>query len=476
MRKNHVFDAREADADVLVVGSGLAGLAAAIEAAEFGKKVIVLEKMSYYGGNSNIAGGGYACWDSKLKLRQKLLLGEDSWQLHKEDTLRGGGYYNLPDLVELLAKDAPSGLDWLVDAGVAFKEVLARIGCHSAYRAYQSAMSGKEIINCVKEQAVQKGVEIFLNTKVTGIIRQKAQGRVIGLDITKDGQESQLYARRAVILASGGFSRDLAMRTEHNPKLDESYNCSNHKGATGEVIRYAKAIGADTLHMEFIQLYPCANPDSGSVDRWAFYAYSGPGFGMIYVNRQGKRFVNELAGRDEVSQIQISSCQKPTWAILNGVIAEALGMTRSEIENGIRLKRTVKADSIPELEKELAMPEGKLMDTVQRRNQALLNGDLDPDFNIEMDKNMHRLEKGPFYAISQWPSIHYTMGGLRIDEQARVLDIWGKPIPGLYAAGEICGGIHGANRIGGNALAECVVFGRIAGKNAAAEPVEDAAK
>jgi len=459
-------------ADVIIIGSGLTGLAAAAEASKSGR-VIVLDKMSYYGGNSVLAGGGYACWDSKLKLRQKLDLGEDSETLHMEDTLKGGGYYNIPELAKVMAQGAPSGLDWLVDAGVKFKDVLVRVGGHSASRGYQCATSGKVMMDCVKEFVLDAGAEIWLNSKVTKIFRDTASGEVIGLEVEKQTNIIKIHAHKAVIIASGGFGRDIELRMElrmeHNPVLTDSLTCSNHKGATGEVIRYAKAIGADTLHMEFVQLYPCANPSTGSVDRWAFYAYSGTGFGMIYVDDKGKRFVSELAGRDEVSKAQINLCKKPTWAIFNDEIVAALGMTSDEEKTGIRLGRIVKGGSVEELEAKLSMPKGGLTGTVRQINHALTNDGIDPDFGGERGKGMASLERGPFFAISQWPSVHYTMGGLRIDETARVIDVFGKPIPRLYAAGEVCGGVHGANRLGGNSLAECVVFGRIAGKQAAAE-------
>jgi len=478
-------EAWDETADVVIIGSGLAGLAAATEAVKQSERVIVLDKMNYYGGNSVLAGGGYACWDSKLKLRQKLNLGEDSSLLHTEDTLKGGGNYGIPQLAQVMAEGAPSGLDWLVDAGVKFKDVLVRVGCHSASRGYQCATSGKAMMDCVKQLALDSGVELRLNSEVTKIFRDTASGEALGLEVqTTDKtintfarktvniftrKTVNIFARKAVIIASGGFSRDIELRMEHNPVLGESLPCSNHKGATGEVIRYAKAIGADTLHMEFIQLYPCANPSTGSIDCWAFYAYSGAGFGMIYVNGIGKRFISELAGRDEVSAAQMESCKKPTWAIFNGAIVDALGMTSDEVENGIRLRRMIKGDTIAELEEKLNMPKGNLTHTVDRINHALKTGGPDPDFGCERSTGMIALEDGPFFAIGQWPSVHYTMGGLRIDETARVLDVFGEPIPRLYAAGEVCGGIHGANRLGGNALADCVVFGRIAGEQAAAE-------
>jgi fumarate reductase flavoprotein subunit len=234
------------------------------------------------------------------------------------------------------------------------------------------------------------------------------------------------------------------------------------------MIRYARALGADALHMEFVQLFPCANPKNGAVDREALYCYSGPGFGMIYVNKDGKRFVNELTGRDEVSQAQTLYQEKPTYSVFHREIGNALQMTERESESGINAGKVVAADTLAELAEKLNMPAGSLEETVARHNEAIENG-ADPDFHKPMDGKMIPMRKGPFYGIGQWPSIHFCMGGLRIDTRARVIDIWGEPIPRLYAAGEVCGGVHGANRLGGNAITECIVYGRIAGENAAAE-------
>lgn len=449
--------------DVLVVGSGFAGLAAAAEAKQHGADVLILEKMNYFGGNSVIAGGGYCCWDSKLKLREKLGLGEDSWQLHRDDTLRGGGYYNNPELVEVLAREAPAGLDWLVDAGAVFRETLPRIGGHSACRSYQAGCNLAEV---ARDYALSLGVRLRLNTAVTAICRDGTEGKVAGVRVREDGKGKSIAARRGVVIASGGFSRDVKLRTDHQPALGPAYNCTNHKGATGEMIQFARAVGADALHMEFIQLYPCADPKTGGIDKFAFDCYSGTGYGLFYVNREGRRFVNELEGRDVVSSAQVSSGSNPTYSILNASIFHRMARAPEELEKGVAIGRLHRADSVEELAAALGIPADRFAGTVKRHNEAVLSG-ADPEFGKPITKQMLPLTEGPYYAVAQWPSVHYTMGGLRIDPEARVIDLWGRPIPGLYAAGEVCGGVHGTNRLGGNAIAECIVFGRIAGEHAA---------
>ena len=448
--------------DVIIVGSGFAGLSAAYEAAKRSHNVIILEKMSYCGGNSRIAGGGYCCWDSKLKLREELDLGSDSWQSHYEDTLKAGGGYNSPELVEVLAKEAPEGLDFLVDAGIPFRKTLPRIGGHSAYRSYQIACSGSETIEKLTAAVLESGnVEIHKKAKVQKLIRAHGE-RVGGVSVEIDGFTQHIHATCGVIIASGGYAQDLAIRTVYKPSLTSSYNCTNHRGATGEMITLARSIGADVLHMEFLQLYPCADPANGSIDQAAFLCYSGTGYGIIYVTDKGFRFVNELESREHVSNAQILSGSSPTYTILNDEIFSRLGIKPEEIEALVRRRRALQAATIDELATHAGFAQDIFSSTVIQHNEAIKKK-LDPVFRKPMTEQMVPLTDGRFYAIPQWPSVHYSMGGLRIDRHAHVIDIWGKPIPGLYAAGEVCGGVHGIDRLGGNGIAECIVFGRIAG-------------
>jgi len=457
------------EVDVAVVGSGFAGLAAAAEAAGLGAKVVIFEKMSRYGGNSIRSGGGYCSWDSKLQLRKNLNLGDDTWEQHMEDTLKGGDYYNIPELVEVMVKGAPDSLNWLIDAGAKIRETLPRIGGHSAYRSHLEAhAAGRGFSDPIKKIALGRGAEIRLDTQVTFIWRKDAEGPVLGIETTAGEKKKNIKVNRALVLASGGFSRDVEMRMALNPSLVPEYNCTNHNGATGEIIRYARAVGADTLHLEFIQLYPCAEPKKGIVDSFALPPYSGTGYGLIYVSKLGKRFVNELDRRDVVSNAQIKLREKPTYAILNGEVFEKLATPKEEIRKGVAVGRIVEAESIIELAHKIGIPSNALEDSVAKHNMYIRDGK-DPEFNKPMTKNMVPIIEGPFYAIAQWPAIHHCMGGLRIDSQARVIDIWGRPIPKLYAAGEVCGGVHGSNRLGGNAIPDCIVFGRIAGINAATE-------
>jgi len=456
--------------DVVVIGSGFAGWSAAAQAAIGGAKAVVLEKMPTYGGNSIINGGVYASWDDKFHYRQKLNLGDDSPQLHMQDTLKGGDFFSIPALAKVLAEGATDGLNWMIDEGGAvIRPTVVRAGGHSAYRTHAAGI-GKVYVDALKRIAEKNGAQIRLNTAVTWIWRADADPKspVLGVEVKSGRKVSNIKVGKGLILASGGFSRDVKMRADHYPYLaGEDWKSSNHPGATGEMIRYAQAIGADTLQMNFIQLYPYCDPETGILDTPALIPFNGPGNGIVYVTKQGKRFISELARRDHVSfaQIALGPQGKPTYTIFGDDMIEKMGFTRGEIEAGVKKGRLATGNTIAEVAQKAGLPQDALVETIDKHNKYLAEGK-DPEFNKPITKAMLPMTKGPFYAVAQWPAIHHCMGGLRINENAQVVDIFGEVIPKLYAAGEVTGGVHGSNRLGSNAIPDCVVFGRVAGRNA----------
>lgn len=449
--------------DVIVIGSGLAGLAAAYEAQLCGCKTVILEKLPRYGGNSVLAGGGIASWDSRLHLRTAV--GEDSPELMVQDALRSGRGENDPALVKILAEQAPAAVDWMMDAGVQFRNILFHMGGQTVPRSYQCESNGKNMLDAIKTHVLSTGVELRLGHCVTELLTEN--GRVCAVRCMAGDTTLTLEAHRGIVIAAGGYAADVALRKEYTD-IGEAYNCSNHADATGEMIRCARALGAQLINMEYIQLFPCSNPVSGAVDRWALAAYAAAGAGAVYINSSGRRFVCELEGRDVVSNAQISGCEKPSWAILNDAMLETVDLSAADKARGLRSGRMVQANSLPELAEKLCIPAKTLENTIADHNTFIQGERTDPFGKAHSDL-LTPLTAAPFYAIAQWPSVHFTMGGIHTDSCARVLRDDGSVIPGLFAAGEVCGGVHGANRLAGYALTECVVFGRLAGQNAAQE-------
>lgn len=454
--------------DVIVIGSGFAGLAAAGEAASRGAKVVVLEKMPIAGGNSVINGGGYNAWTDNRKMREKLGLGEDSAELHLKDSLKGGDFFNIPELTKTVIDGSPDALNWMLDEGdLQLKNVLARIGGHSAYRDHISLNgSGSAFIDALKKINQTKGVgKVRTNSPVSRLWRKDSFSPVLGVEISTRKGLRNIRANRAVIVASGGFGRDISMRQLYCPNLTEAYNSTNQPGATGEMIRYAQAIGADTLHLAFIQLYPTADPDGGILDKYALYPSRTPSYGGVFVATNGKRFVSELERRDVVARAEIGTGADRAFCLFTEKMIPKV-TTQEEVNAGMRAGRVWKADTLDELAKRMGLPSAEVVSTIEKHNEYLKAGK-DPQFNKPFTKVMMAFDGGPYYGVAQWPSVHHTMGGLRINPKAQVIDIFGAPILGLYAAGEATGGVHGNNRLGANAIPDAVVFGRVAGASAA---------
>jgi len=459
--------------DVIVIGSGFAGLSAAAEANGAGAKTVMLEKMPTYGGNSIINGGVFAAWDDKWHYREKLNLGTDSPEQHFGDFLRGGDYYNIPELAKTVAFGAVDALNWVVDDGGAeIRPTVTRAGGHTAYRTHAAKSgSGREYTEALRKICAKAGIAPTLNSEVSWIWRADADPKspVLGVEVKRGRRVLNLKAEKGLVLASGGFARNVEMRMAHFPLLTDEYNCTNQPGATGEIHKYAQAVGADTLQMNFIQLYPFAEPETGLLDAMAVYPFNGPGYGILYVTKEGKRFVNELERRDvcAFAQIKLGKSAKPTFSIFSDAMVVPMGGDPEEVQQGLKNGRFVTANTIAELADKAKIPAATLVDTVNKHNQYLKDGK-DPEFNKPITKAMISLDKGPYYAVAQWPAVHFCMGGLRINAKTEVIDVFGSPIPKLYAAGEVTGGIHGSNRLGSNSIPTCIVYGRIAGRAAAA--------
>lgn len=448
--------------DVIVIGAGGAGLTAAIEAKAAGADVIVLEKMPMAGGNTLISGAEYAASNNWLQKKEGI---EDSVEQHVQDTLKGGDYKAKEELVRVLAENALAGAEWLRDeVGVVWEDELMFFGGHSVKRSLIPAgASGKEIITKLVAKAEEMEIPILLNTKANALITDQ-NGKVIGVEATGENSKYTFNVNKAVIIASGGFGSNVEMRVKYNPEIDETILSTNTKGSTGDGIVMAEDAGANLLGMEYIQTYPICDPLTGTLlyyDDARLYGHT------IIVNKEGKRFVEELGRRDVMSMAIKAQTGNVCYELLdqNGFEASKLQENHGpELEYLYRNNLLVKADTLEEAAEFFGIDAAELKNTVEKYNSYVDNGN-DPEFNKRSLPS--KVEVGPFYICKAAPAVHHTMGGIEINTNAQVLDKEGNIIEGLFAAGEVTGGIQGTNRLGSNALADITVFGRIAGQNAA---------
>lgn len=448
--------------DVVVIGAGGAGLTAAIEAKAAGADVIVLEKMPAAGGNTLISGAEYAASNNWL---QKEMGIEDSVEQHMEDTLKGGDHVNNPDLVRVVAENALAGAEWLRDfVNVEWENELMQFGGHSAKRSLiPHGASGKEIITKQLAKAEEMGIPVLLNTKATALITDDA-GKVVGVEAEGKDADYIFNTNKAVIIAAGGFGSNVEMRVKYNPDIDGSILSTNSPGSTGDGIVMAEAVGADLTGMEYIQTYPICDPLSGTllyVDDARLYAHT------IIVNLEGKRFVEELGRRDEMSMAIKAQTGSVCYELMdqNGFDKSHLQENHAaEIDYLYNHDLFVKANTLEEAAAFFGIDAAELQVTVDNYNSYVADG-VDPEFNKRSMPST--IEQAPYYILKAVPAVHHTMGGIMINENAQVVNTDGQVIEGLYAAGEVTGGIHGKNRLGSNAIADITVFGRIAGQNAA---------
>ncbi len=462
--------------DVVVVGAGFAGMAAAYSAGEAGAKTLIIEKLSTTGGNSATNGGQYAAYTSKLAaaLQKKYNLVPDTAAKHIEDTMNGGDLMSRKELVEEMVMGSPYYFNLLLDNGLEIRDTLARPGGHYGYRTYVTKEQiGADITNVQRKMLdKQKNVTLELNTKMVEIYRTRDAGnKVVGIRVAQGDKYKTIKAEKGVILATGGFSSNVKMRETQVPYLTKDIPTTNIKAAsTGEGIYLAQAVGANTMQMSNIQRYPWADPNTGVLDKYAVWPFTGPSYGVIYVDWQGKRYVNEGDRRDVCANAAANSGFISTYAIFTKPIVTFT--VAGEVEAGVADGRVLEGKTIEELvEKINAFPiKGQypkvtvenLKDTIAKHNSYIDKG-VDPDFGKVMAATMVKIEDGPYYAIPQYPSVHHTMGGLVITTKTEVVDIFGNVIPGLYAAGEVTGGVHGTNRLGSNADADSCTFGFISG-------------
>ena len=440
------------ETDIVIIGAGGAGLTAAIMAKEAGKDILILEKMPYVGGNTTKATGGMNAAGTHYQKEQGV---EDSVELFVTDTMKGGKNINNPDLVQTMAEQSAPAIEWLDSIGANLPKISFSGGASTnrIHAPEDGSPVGVYLVEKFSSVLKDKGVDVMLNTRATELITE--DGKVVG--VKAEGPDALYTIRaKAVILTTGGFGANEDMYTQYRPDLKGTVT-TNAPGATGDGIVMAEKVGAALVDIDQIQLHPTVEQSTSIM-----ITESVRGDGAILVNQKGERFVNELLTRDAVSAAELSQEGQYAYIIFDQRLRDNLKAIEKYVTNGI----TVQADTIEGLATELNIDPATLAKTLADWNEAVKN---QKDAQFERTTGMDNdLSVAPYYAIKIAPGIHHTMGGVKIDTAAQVIHTEGNPIPGLFAAGEVTGGVHGGNRLGGNAVADIVVFGRIAAESAIA--------
>ena len=484
------------DADVVVVGAGGAGMTAAITAAAEGKSVVILESQSMVGGNSVRATGGMNA--GKTVYQDENEFGEsagvektlktaaekyadnetitalaktvseqwaayqanptgyfDSVELMELDTMIGGKGINDPELVETLCANSADAIDWLDEHGITLHNVSSFGGAsvkriHRPVNAEGKTVSvGSYMIPLLEENCEKAGVKMMLDTTANEILTD-ANGAAVGVKATGASGETVTVNAKAVVLATGGFGANLDMVVKYKPEL-KGFMTTNAPGIQGQGIEMAEAIGAATVDMDQIQIHPTVEANTA-----ALITEGLRGDGAILINEEGKRFIDEVGTRDVVSAAEIAQTGSYSWLVVDQAMVDASSVIQGYIKKGY----TVTGATYEELGKAMGVDAAAFAETMEKWN-GYVEAKNDPDFGRTSFANP--LNTAPYYAVKVTAGVHHTMGGLKINANTEVLNEKGEVIPGLFAAGEVTGGVHGANRLGGNAVADFTVFGRIAG-------------
>ena len=457
--------------DVIVVGSGFAGLAAAIEAKNAGANVVVIDKMVTYGGNSIINGGDFSAPGTKMQEANGV---KDSAEVMLKDMLRAGLYLNHPENAKMVAYGAKDAFEWSESYIGAKYTKLNFHGGHSVKRTHGTInASGSELVNKMYAKVKELGIKIQLRTRLVKFISNR-EGRIVGLEVRKDykfpdestGKTAFIKAKKAVVLSSGGFSQDLKLRQIEDPRLTDKFGSTNQPGATGEALMAACIAGAMDVQMDWIQLGPWTSPDEKGFGYVPLFCEPLVGYGLMVNPKTGKRFFKETGNRKERADA-IILVGDPV-IIMGDSYAATKQVVPRILEKGMEIGAIKKFDTLEDVAKNYNIPVDVFLKEVARWN-SFVEKRKDDDFGCMIFPDTKPTVVPPFYVARLWPKVHHCMGGLVIDNNAQVMGFDMKPVKGLYAAGEVTGGVHGAVRLGGVAMADCLVFGRIAGTNAAKE-------
>lgn len=453
-----------ASADVVVVGGGGAGFAAAITAANAGKSVVLLEKMGVFGGDTALSGGEMAAPGNWIQVQEGIA---DSPDALAKDMLEGGDNAGDPALVQIIAEGALDSSQWLTfEGGISWKHDLMQFGGHNTKRSIiPITHSGSEMTTKLTKRAGEiDTLTLAKNSPAVELV--KSGDAITGVKVknTVTGKESTI-ACKAVVLASGGFGSNIDMRVKYNPAMDDSILSTDSVGATGDGITMGEAAGANLIDMQYIQTYPTCDTQTGAL---LYVGNMRLENRAICINKEGDRFVEEMERRDVISNAIKEQTDGIGYMIFNqdGLDhTDIATVNAAEMDGLFGRGQLAKGETIAEACEPFGIDAAELQKTVEKWNGYCKDG-ADPDFNYRAALNP--IEGGPYYILAYKPSVHYTMGGLHINTDAQVLDSDGAPIPGLFAAGEQAGHKMGTNRLGSCSITDVFVFGRVAGANAAA--------
>ncbi|MFA6506159.1 MAG: FAD-dependent oxidoreductase [Treponemataceae bacterium] len=513
VKKNVAIKDVEKNTDVVVIGGGGAGMAAAAAAAQKGAKVILVEKAAALGGNTLASGCAWNAADPEKQGTIRTLSGQvntlknvlkmnesdfgdyagtltvlkdqirtyvsgdttymfDSVEWHIIQAYLGGKRQDKSGnwisgnfaLVKKLCSESLPALKWLESLGVVFTAHLsAPVG--AMWTRGHNPTQKISYFDMPSKAIRAAGGEIMLETEAKSLIVEN--GRVVGVKaMKKDGSQVLLRAKGGVVMATGGFGANASMVAEYNdywPSIPLDMKTTCVSTVTGDGITMGKAVGARLVGMQFTQLMPTSHARTGQL----LDGILVPPQNYVFVNQLGKRFVNEYSERDTLAFAALSQPNGLFYHIADTTMALNANNKPDQayLDKQVKNNIIIRADTIEELAKKIGIDGATLTETVHAYNACVDAGE-DKAFG----KNVFglKIKDAPFYAVPEKPAIHHTMGGLAINTNAQVLDVSGKVISGFYAAGEVTGGIHAGNRLGGNSIADIFVFGRTAGLSAAA--------
>lgn len=471
--------------DILIVGSGFAGSAATCQAIESGMKTLMIDKMPVLGGNSAINGGAFACVGSPQQKERGI---EDSYDLYMKDILHAGLDLNDRALIEIIARNGLAAYNFCTERGVLFRNDLGHFGGHSVPRTvWPEINSGAKITLPLQKYAVEKNAVIRTKVVLDDFIQDNF-GRIIGAKVRENyefnfnplidesennsGTVKYYKVNGGIIMATGGFSYDIKFRSSIDPTLTADIGCTNHYGATAQPLKIMMKHDAKMVDLHWIQLGPWGSPDEEGFGIAPVVAIPALAYGVMVDGRTGKRFISELTDRKRRADAIIAIHKNVDGTLTHPIVlcdsVAVTGTTKANIERGIHKKVVHTFNTIEDLAKFYNIPFEGLSQTITNYNRYVLQNKDD-----EFDKPFFKLRdmamtisKPPFYAFRVIPKVHHTMGGVKIDTKARVINNNGAVIKGLFSCGEAVGGPHGASRLGSCAVSDCLVFGRIAAQSA----------